>query len=91
MAKEDRIDFRIDSAIKAQFAEAAHAFGMNLSAFMIAAAQEQVARAKHRIEPIRLNDRDRDAFLKALDSPTPATPAPFLRAKQRRGKRISSV
>jgi uncharacterized protein (DUF1778 family) len=91
MAKDDRIDFRIDEAVKAQFSLAAEAYGMNLSTFMIAAAQEQVARANRRLKSIRLSDRDRDAFLKALDQPARPIPDPLLKAKNRRVRRITSV
>lgn len=50
MAKQERIDFRVDETIKTQFTQAAEAFGMTLSTFMIAAAQEQVARAQRRTQ-----------------------------------------
>lgn len=90
MAKQDRIDFRIDEAVKAQFSMAAEAYGMNLSSFMIAAAQEQVIRARRRLDTLKLSDRDRDAFLNALDQPAPPLPAALNAAKKRQGKRISS-
>jgi uncharacterized protein (DUF1778 family) len=90
MAKQDRIDFRIDKAMKAQFALAAESYGMNLSSFMIAAAQEQVIRAQRRLDTLKLSDRDRDAFLSALDQPARPIPAALTEAKKRQGKRIAS-
>jgi uncharacterized protein (DUF1778 family) len=91
MAKLDRIDFRIDEAVKAQFALVAEAYGMNLSSFMIAAAQEQVIRAARRQDTVRLSDLDRDAFLNALDQPIRPVPEALIKAKTRQGKRIASV
>lgn len=85
MAKQDRIDFRVDEAIKAQFTEAAEVFGMNLSTFMIAAAQEQVARAQRRKQAVVLSDRDRDLFFAALDRPARPMPEAIRKAKARKG------
>ena len=90
MAKLDRIDFRVDAGVKAQFALAAEAYGMNLSSFMIAAAQEQVIRARRRLDTLKLSDPDRDAFLKALDQPERPMPDALAKAKARRGTRIVS-
>lgn len=88
MAKQDRIDFRIDQSIKAQFTEAAETFGMNLSTFMIAAAQEQVARAQRRQQTVVLSNRDRDLFLSALDRPARAIPEAIRKAKRRKSTLI---
>lgn len=90
MAKLDRIDFRVDEWVKAQFALAAEVYGMNLSSFMIAAAQEQVIRARRRLDTLKLSDPDRDAFLIALDQPERPMPAALAEAKERRGTRIVS-
>jgi uncharacterized protein (DUF1778 family) len=90
MAKQDRIDFRVDEEVKAQFARAAEVYGMNLSSFIIAAAQEQVVRAQRRLDTLKLSDPDRDAFLQALDQPVRPVPTAIAEAKRRRGKRIIS-
>lgn len=82
--------FGLTRAVKAQFALAAEAYGMNLSSFMIAAAQEQVIRARRRLDTLKLSDSDRDAFLKALDQPECPMPAALAKAKTRRGTRIVS-
>ncbi len=84
MAKQDRIDLRVVEAIKAQFAEAAETCGMNLSTFMIAAAQEQVARAQRRNQAVVLSDRDRDLFLAALDRSARPMPEAIRKAKARK-------
>ncbi len=88
MAKQDRIDFRIDECVKEQFVLAAEACGMNLSSFLIAAAQEQVARTKLQLEPLQLSDRDRDAFLALLEQPPRPLPKSLERAQKRRHERI---
>jgi uncharacterized protein (DUF1778 family) len=83
MPKQDRIDFRVDEAVKAQFSQAAEALGMNLSTFMIAAAQEQAIRAQRRTRAVVLSDRDRDQFLAALDRPARPVPQAVRKAKAR--------
>ena len=88
MAKQNRIDFRVEESIKTQFTEAAEVFGMNLSTFMIAAAQEQVARAQRRQQAVVLSDRDRDLFLSALDRPARAMPEAIRKAKRRKNTLI---
>ena len=90
MPKQDRIDFRVDETIKTQFTEAAEVFGMNLSTFMIAAAQEQVARAQRRTEAIVLSVRDRDLFLGALDRPVRPIPEAVRKAKARKRATVVS-
>jgi uncharacterized protein (DUF1778 family) len=90
MARLERIDFRVDEAVKAQFTHAAETYGMNLSTFMIAAAQEQVARARRRFDTLNLSDTDRGAFLQALDQPVRPLPTALAKATRRRGTRILS-
>lgn len=90
MAKQDRIDFRVDETIKTQFTQAAETFGMNLSTFMIAAAQEQVARAQRRTQAVMLSDRDRDLFLAALDRPARPMPEAIRKAKARHAALVIS-
>lgn len=90
MAKQDRIDFRVDETIKTQFTEAAEVFGMNLSTFIIAAAQEQVARAQRRKQAVMLSDRDRDRFLAALDRAARPAPDAIRKARARYASRVVS-
>ncbi|MBF0255405.1 MAG: DUF1778 domain-containing protein [Gammaproteobacteria bacterium] len=91
MAKQDRIDFRVDEAVKAQLVRAADAYGMNLSSFLLAAAQEQMVRAARRVDTLMLSPRDRDAFLDALDQPARPLPEVLQQAKARRATRITSA
>lgn len=91
MAAQDRIDFRVDEAIKASFINAAEAYGMNLSNFMIAAGKMLTARAQDTFQPISLTDNDRDAFLQVLDQSERDVPVALQAAKKRRGKRIVSA
>lgn len=90
MPKQHRIEFRIDETIKTQFAEAAEIFGMNISTFMIAAAQEQVARARRHKQAVSLSDRDRELFLAVLDRPARPLPASTRKAKTRHADQIVS-
>jgi uncharacterized protein (DUF1778 family) len=90
MAKQDRIDFRVDEETKTQFTEAAEVFGMNLSTFMIAAAQEQVVRAQRRKQAVMLSDGDRDLFLAALDRPARPMPEAIRKAKARHASLVVS-
>jgi len=83
MAKQDRIDFRGDERIKAQFVETAERSGMNLSTFMITAAQEQVLRVQRRERAVSLSDRDRDRFLAAIERPARPAPEAMKRARER--------
>lgn len=81
MAKQDRIDFRVDEQIKAEFTQAADVFGMNLSTFMIAAAKQLSARASRIAQLPSLSNRDRDLFLAALDRPARPIPESTRKAK----------
>ena len=90
MAKQERIDFRVDEIIKAQFAEAAEVFGMNLSTFIVAAAQEQVIRAQRHKQAIVLSDRDRDQLFSALDRNARPIPEAIRKAKSRHAALIAS-
>ena len=90
MEKEDRIDFRIDEPVKAQCSMVAEAYGMNVSLFMIAATQEQVIRARRRLDALKLSDRDRDAFLNAMDQSARPIPTALVEARKRHGKRTTS-
>ncbi len=88
MAKQDRIELRIDTAFKGQLVEAAEAFGMNLSNFLIAAAQEQIARAQLRSKTLVLSGHDRERFLDALDRPARPAPEAIRKAKDRHEQQI---
>jgi len=84
MAKAERIDLRVQEELKGRFTAAAEAVGMNLSTFIIAAAQEQAARVLRSREAVVLSDRDRDRFLAALDRPAQPLPESLRKTKARR-------
>jgi len=46
MSNAERLDFRIESEVKQQFSDAAQAFGMNLTTFMVAATKEMTVRVQ---------------------------------------------
>lgn len=90
MAKQDRIDFRIDENLKTEFAHSAEVFGMNLSTFMISAARQLSSRARRMEQLPPLSDRDRDVFLAALDRPAREMPESIKKAKANYSKLIAS-
>jgi len=90
MAKQDRIDFRIDESLKTEFTHSAEVLGMNLSAFMISAARQLSSRARRMEQIPPLSDRDRDAFLAALDRPVRAMPDSIKKARMNYSKIISN-
>lgn len=90
MPKQERIDFRVDDTLKSQFTEAAEAFGMNLSTFMIAAAKQLSSRANRMKQLPPLSNRDRDLFLAALDRPARPMPDSVRKAKANYAKLVVS-
>lgn len=67
--KEDRVEFRTSHQERVQFEEAAAFLHMNLSAFLRMAALEKSAEIVKESNVLLLSDRDRDAFLSALENP----------------------
>jgi uncharacterized protein (DUF1778 family) len=90
MAKQDRIDFRIDENLKTEFAHSAEVLGMNLSTFMISAARQLSSRARRMEQLPPLSDRDRDVFLAALDRPAREIPESNKKAKTNYSKLIAN-
>lgn len=90
MTKADRIDLRVHEDIKAHFTAAAEAAGMTLTAFVIAAAQEQATRVLRARQAVVLSGHDRDLFLAALDRPARPIPDALRRAKKRRAKLLAN-
>ncbi len=64
----ERIDLRTSPEIKALIARAAATSGVSLSAFLIAAAQEQAKRVLAESETLTLSPGDWAAFFTALDN-----------------------
>jgi uncharacterized protein (DUF1778 family) len=67
-AKQDRIELRVNQRQKALIEEAASLSGMSLSSYMLAKALKSARQEIQEAEIIRLSDRDRDLFLKGLDT-----------------------
>ncbi|VAX03395.1 hypothetical protein MNBD_GAMMA19-2014 [hydrothermal vent metagenome] len=81
--KNERIDLRVPSALKAMVAEASEASGLSISAFIAAAARDQAERVLRSRQVLMLSNRDRDQFLAALDRPARPVPSAVQRAKKR--------
>ncbi len=67
--KRERVEFRTSTVELKQFEKAADILGMNLSSFLRTIALERSSEILRRQESILLNNKDRDAFLAALDNP----------------------
>lgn len=65
--KQDRIELRVNQHQKALIEEAASLSGMSLSSYMLEKALKSARNEIEEARIIRLSERDRDAFLKALD------------------------
>jgi len=70
-----RINLRTSPEAKALIERAAAIMGSTVSSFMLQNAYEAASRVVTQQEMITLSDRDRDAFLRALDNPPEPTPA----------------
>jgi uncharacterized protein (DUF1778 family) len=67
--RQKRMEFRTSDAELEQFEAAAQILGMNLSSFLRTVALERSSEILRRQDSILLNNRDREAFLAALDNP----------------------
>ncbi|MDP2818035.1 MAG: DUF1778 domain-containing protein [Polaromonas sp.] len=74
-AESARINLRTSPEAKALIERAAAIMGSTVSSFMLQNAYEAASRVVTQQEVITLSDRDRDAFLDALDNPPEPTPA----------------
>ncbi|MFA7237208.1 MAG: DUF1778 domain-containing protein [Phycisphaeraceae bacterium] len=81
-----RLDVRLGEEQKKLIEQAAGFLGQTISAFTVATLLRQAEEVVERFGMLRLSDRDRDAFLAALDHP--AEPNAKLRkaAKRHAGK-----
>jgi len=70
-----RINLRTSLEVKEMIERAAAAVGATVSSFMLQNATEVARRVLAEQEVIVLSDRDRDAFLKAIDNPAEPTQA----------------
>lgn len=70
-----RINLRTSPEAKALIERAAALMGSTVSSFMLQNAYEAAARLVAQQDVMTLSDRDRDAFLNALENPPEPTPA----------------
>jgi uncharacterized protein (DUF1778 family) len=86
--RDERIDLRLSSDLKALFTRAAAYSGMSLSAFLLSVAADRARAIVADQETLTLSARDWAAFLAALDQaerPRPRLEAAARRYRQRRG------
>lgn len=74
-AESARINLRTSPEAKALIERAAALMGTTMSSFMLQNAYEAAQRLIAQHETITLSDRDRDAFLAALENPPEPTDA----------------
>lgn len=67
--RQDRVEFRTSDSERKQFEEAASLLGMNLSSYLRKIALEYSLEILKKHDSIILSNKDRDAFLSALDNP----------------------
>ena len=83
-AHDTRINLRTSPEAKALIERAAALMGTTVSSFMLQNAYEAAQRLVAQHETIVLSDRDRDAFLAAIN--TPGEPTEALKALMRRAQ-----
>lgn len=90
MAKKSSIEITLNKQTKDELIEAAEAHGMELSTFLVAAAQAYVDRARRLSQPIYLSKEDSEKFLSALQGSPRDIPEGFRNAKARHSKVIKN-
>lgn len=73
--REQRVDLRIQPDAKEVIQQAADLLGMSLSTFLVSTGLKAARSEIAELNELRLSDRDRDLFLKTLDSPPAPTSA----------------
>ncbi|MBI1369587.1 MAG: DUF1778 domain-containing protein [Planctomycetes bacterium] len=87
-ANNTRLDVRLGEEQKKLIEQAAGFLGQTISAFTVATLVHQAEQVVERFGMLRLSDRDRDAFLAALDNP-PAPNAKLCRAAKRYAAKVT--
>lgn len=82
-----RLDVRLGEEQKKLIEQAAGFMGQTISAFTVATLLRQAEEVVERFGMLRLSDRDRDAFLAALDNP----PEPNARLRKAAKRHASKV
>lgn len=84
--RDERIDLRVSTGLKALLARAASYSGMSLSSFLVSIAADRAKEVIAEHETLTLSPADWEAFLKALDDdrPRPRLEAAVERYRRRR-------
>jgi uncharacterized protein (DUF1778 family) len=82
-----RLDIRLDSKRKRLIEQAADLLGQSVSMFTVSSVVRQASEVVERFGTLTLSDRDRSAFLKALDNP-PRPSARLAKAFKAHAKRV---
>ncbi len=85
--RDERIDLRLSTELKALLARAASYSGMSLSSFLVTSASKRAKELVAERETITLTARDWKAFLAALDEPERRRPRLEKAAKRYRARR----
>jgi len=86
-ANSTRLDVRLGEKQKKLIEQAAGYLGQTISAFTVATLVHQAEQVVERFGMLHLSDRDRDAFLTALDNP-PAPNARLRKASKRHARQV---
>ena len=84
-----RLDVRLAEDHKDLIEQAAKLLGQSVTAFTVSTLVRQAGEVVERFGALRLTDRDRDAFLAALDKP-PKPNARLRRAARRHAGKVAS-
>ncbi|MBN1346410.1 MAG: DUF1778 domain-containing protein [Phycisphaerae bacterium] len=87
-AQNTRLDVRLAEEHKKLIEQAAGFMGQTVSAFTVSTLIREAEEIVERFGMLRLSDRDRDAFLAALDSP-PEPNAKLRKAVKRHAKKVA--
>ena len=83
-----RLDVRLPEEKKRRIEQAASYLGQSVSAFTVATLVREAEEVVERFGMMQLSDRDRDAFLSALDNP-PKPNARLRKAAKRHAKTVA--
>jgi len=86
-AHSTRLDVRLAGEHKQLIQRAAELLGESVSAFTVSTLVEKAQQVIERFSALKLSDRDRDAFLSALDNP----PEPNERLRRAAGTHAKGV
>lgn len=88
IAQNKRLDVRLPEGNKKLIEQAAGLLGQTVSAFTVTILVREAEQIVERFGMLRLSDRDRDAFLSALDNP-PEPNARLRRAAKEHARKVA--